>query len=129
MDERWEAMRLGSEEFHRWLDSLIQDDPDAMFLIAVPVEEDLPYEAHDMDKTVRFRHECPHHNMHGTQDIELEVDGHHVIMRGWTNGQREVGLDGEWPVVQRCGNDDDALRFYLRVRRGFVAHNFKIVDV
>lgn len=129
MDERWKAMRLGSEEFQQWMNAMIQENPEGFFFAAMPVEdEELPYEAHDMDKHVHFRFVCPHHNMHGTQDIELQVDGHHVIMRGYINGQREVGLDGEWPVVQRCASDDDALRFYLRVRRGFVAHHYEIID-
>lgn len=128
MDERWEAMKFNSEEFTKWLHSLVDEHPDSFFLIAVPVEEEIPYEAYDMDKTVHFRHVCPHHNMHGTLDIELELDGHHVIMRGYQNGQRAPGFDSEWPVVQRLANDDDALRFYLRARRGFVVQDFEIVD-
>jgi hypothetical protein len=99
-----------------------------VFVLKMVDDEEIPHEAYDMDKSVHFRHVCPHNNMHGTVDVELELDGHHLVMRGWTNGQRELGIDDEWPVVQRCGSDDDALRFYLRVRRGFVAHNFEIVD-
>jgi hypothetical protein len=116
------------EGFIEWLNALSNDHPDSFFVVAIPVEDEIPYEAYDMDKRVHFKRQCPHHNMHGTRDVELELDGHHVLMRAYLNGTRMIGPDGEWPVVQRLANDEAALRFYLRIRRGFVAQDFEIVD-
>lgn len=115
-------MEMSGEEFANW----VRTHPGVF--VVFEDDEEIPYEAHDMDKTVHFRHQCPHHNMHGTLDVEMELHGHHVVMKGYHNGEKIPGDDGGWPIVQRLGSDDDALRFYLRARRGFVGHNFEIVD-
>lgn len=127
--DNFDSMGL-PEGLINWLRSMTSEHPDSeFFIVAVPFEdEEIPHEAYDMDKAVHFRHQCPHYNLHGTRDVELELDGHHVLMRAYHNGERMIGLDGEWPVVQRLADDDDALRFYLRVRRGFVAQDYEIVD-
>jgi hypothetical protein len=130
-------IEMGGEEFGEWLRSLIENNPDFIVVVAAPMDTDffdfdpdseIPHEAYDMDKRIHFRRRCPHHNMHGTRDVELELHGHDVVLRAFHNGQRMPGQDGEWPVVQRCDNDADAMRLYLHARKGFVNHDFEIVD-
>jgi hypothetical protein len=130
MDEFDGMIEMNGQQFVEWLHSMAEQYPDKVFLVKMETEDDesIPHEAYDMDRSVHFRRHCPHHNMHGTHDVELELDGHHVIMRGYLNGERLPGLDGEWPVVQRCTDNDDAMRLYLRARHAFVDHNFEIVD-
>jgi len=125
-----EMMGMDEDEFIEWLRSMIRDGDVFMVVMGGDDDDDdeIPYEAHDMDKKVHFRRACPHHNMHGTRDVEVELDGHHVVMRGYHNGQRMLGEDGEWPVVQRLDSDDDALRLYLHARKKFVENKFEIVD-
>src|ERR1035438_3940116 len=115
-----EMMEFSGEELIEWLRSMIRDNPDSFFVVAMDndlmefdADGDIPHEAYDMDKRVHFRRQCPHNNMHGTRDIELELHGHDVVLRAFHNGQRLPGMDGDWPVVQRCDSDDDAMRLYL----------------
>lgn len=121
---------MNGEEYVEWLKSLVELYPDNIIVVVHENkdEDEIPYEAHDMDKSVHYRYQCPHHNLHGTHDVELELDGHHVVMRGYINGERNPMPDGTWPFVHRCESDDEALRVYLRARQSFVDNDFEIVD-
>lgn len=128
MEEFDGMIEMNGQEFAQWLRTFAEKNPDSVFVIKMETNDEIPHEAYDMDKKIHFRRQCPHHNLHGTRDVELELHGRDVVMRGWHNGEKMHGLDGEWPVVQRCLDDDDALRLYLHARQGFVINEFEIVD-